>query len=112
MQLTQDLKVILGVKSLYDKDSPETVMPRDYKKEYENYQGTPEQLKNRAQRNKARAMMTKAGRVTKGDGKDVDHAQPLSKGGTSTTKNLRVKTASSNRSFSRNPNGSIKVNKK
>jgi hypothetical protein len=87
-------------------------MPRDYKKEYENYQGTPEQLKNRAQRNKARAMMTKAGRVTKGDGKDVDHAQPLSTGGTSTTKNLRVKTASSNRSFSRNPNGSIKVNKK
>jgi hypothetical protein len=112
MQLTQGYLVILGVKSLYDKDSPETAMPRDYKKEYENYQGTPEQLKNRAQRNKARAMMTKAGRVTKGDGKDVDHAQPLSKGGTSTAKNLRVKTASSNRSFSRNPNGSIKVNKK
>lgn len=87
-------------------------MPRDYKKEYENYQGTPAQIKNRAQRNKARAMMVKAGRVSKGDGNDVDHAQPLSKGGTSTAKNLRVKTASANRSFSRNPNGSMKVNKK
>lgn len=87
-------------------------MARNYKKEYETYQGTPAQIKNRAQRNKARAMMVKAGRVSKGDGNDVDHAQPLSKGGTSTTKNLRVKTASSNRSFSRNPNGSMKLNKK
>lgn len=84
---------------------------RDYKSEYANYQGKPDQVKKRAERNKARASMVKAGRVSKGDGKDVDHAQPLSKGGTSSSSNLRVKTASSNRSFSRNPDGSMKVNK-
>lgn len=46
---------------------------RNYKKEYANYQGKPEQKKRRAQRNKARAAAVKAGRVSKGDGKDVDH---------------------------------------
>ncbi len=46
---------------------------RNYKKEYANYQGKPEQKKRRAQRNKARAAAVKAGRVKKGDGKDVDH---------------------------------------
>jgi hypothetical protein len=86
-------------------------MARNYKSEYENYQGKPDQIKKRAERNKARATMVKAGRVSKGDGKDVDHTQPLSKGGTSTANNLRIKTASSNRSFSRNPDGSMKTNK-
>jgi len=36
-------------------------MPRDYRKEYDNYQGKPEQLKNRAERNKARADLVKKG---------------------------------------------------
>ena len=48
-------------------------MPRNYKREYENYQGTPEQKKRRAQRNKARRKALKEGKVTKGDGKDVHH---------------------------------------
>lgn len=30
---------------------------RDYKKEYREYQGKPEQIKNRAKRNKARREM-------------------------------------------------------
>lgn len=81
--------------------------PRPYKKEYEQYQGTEEQKKNRAKRNAARALMMKKGLVRKGDGKDVDHIKPLSKGG-SNTNNLRVKSASKNRSFARNSNGSIK----
>jgi len=46
---------------------------RDYAKEYRDYQGTPEQIKRRAQRNAARRKMEAAGRVHKGDGKEVDH---------------------------------------
>lgn len=48
-------------------------MPRDYKQEYKSYHSKPAQKKRRAQRNKARATAVKAGRVKKGDGKDVDH---------------------------------------
>lgn len=76
--------------------------PRPYKKEYEQYDGTPAVKKKRAARNKARRMMESEGLVHKGDGKDVDHKQALSKGGTSTRSNLRVKSASSNRSYARN----------
>jgi hypothetical protein len=84
--------------------------PRPYKKEYEEYQGKPEQIKNRAKRNAARAELMKDGRVSKGDGKDVDHIKPLSKGGTSSKSNLKVKSASNNRSFSRNADHSVKRN--
>ena len=84
--------------------------PRPYKKE-EKYEDSPQQVKNRVARNKARRELMKAGRVSKGDGKEVDHAIPLSKGGTNTTKNLRVKSASANRSFSRNSDHSVKINK-
>lgn len=83
-------------------------MARNYKKEYENYQGTPEQIKNRTKRNAARAKMMKAGKVSKGDGKDVDHAVPLSKGGGNLGGNLRVKSKSANRSFKRKSSGAIK----
>ena len=38
-------------------------MARDYRREYDNYQGKPEQLKNRAKRNAARAELMRAGRV-------------------------------------------------
>ena len=55
-------------------------MPRDYKKEYANYQGKPEQIRNRAKRNAAGKKMMDAGLVRKGDGKDVDHATPIAKG--------------------------------
>ena len=55
--------------------------PRPYKHEYETYQGKPDQLRKRAERNTARAAMTKKGAVHKGDGKDVDHVKALSKGG-------------------------------
>jgi hypothetical protein len=84
--------------------------PRPYKKEYEQYQGKPEQIKNRAKRNAARAELMKEGRVSKGDGKDVDHTKPLSKGGTGAKSNLKVKSASNNRSFSRNSDHTIKRN--
>jgi hypothetical protein len=82
--------------------------PRPYKKEYEMYDGTPAVKKKRAERNKARAMMEKAGLVHKGDGKDVDHKTPLSKGGKTTKSNLRVKAASDNRSYARKSDHTVK----
>lgn len=73
-------------------------MARNYDKEYANYQGTEEQKKNRAQRNKARRMMVKEGAAAKGDGMDVDHVKPMRNGGTSTRSNLRMRSKSANRS--------------
>ena len=81
---------------------------RDYKHEYETYQGKPEQIKNRAKRNSARARLAKKGVVHKGDGKDVDHVIPLSKGGSNTANNQRVKSKHSNRSFKRTSSGAVK----
>ncbi len=62
-------------------------MPRNYKQEYANYDGTEAVKKKRAQRNKARRMLEAKGVVHKGDGKDVDHKKPLSKGGTTVISN-------------------------
>ena len=81
---------------------------RDYKQEYANYDGTDAVKKKRAQRNKARRMLEREGVVHKGDGKDVDHKQPLSKGGSTVRSNLRVKDASSNRSYPRKSSGAMK----
>lgn len=61
------------------------------------YNARPKQKKNRAKRNAARRELMKAGRVRKGDGKDVDHKRPLSKGGSNKRSNLRVLSASKNR---------------
>jgi hypothetical protein len=83
-------------------------MPRNYAKEYANYDGTPAVKKKRAQRNKARRMLEREGVVHKGDGKDVDHKTPLSKGGTTVRSNLTPKPASANRSYKRNSDGSMK----
>jgi len=73
---------------------------RNYKREYETYQGRPDQLKKRAARNAARAKMMKAGKVKKGDGKDVAHVRAFDKGG-SNGDGLRVESRSANRSFKR-----------
>lgn len=81
---------------------------RDYKDEYAKYQGTEKQKTNRAKRNTARSQMEKAGRVSKGDGKDVDHKIPLSKGGSKGKSNLRVVSKSANRSYARTRKGAIK----
>lgn len=45
---------------------------RNYKKEAE-YENRPEQVKRREARNRARARAIKAGKVKKGDGKELDH---------------------------------------
>lgn len=67
-------------------------MPRNYKKEYKNYQGKPEQIKRRAQRNAARRKAVKEGKASKGDGKDVHHVTH----NTASSK-VRVISASANR---------------
>jgi hypothetical protein len=76
-------------------------MARDYKKEYREYQGTPEQKHNRALRNKARREYMRRGLVHKGDNKDVDHKQPLDQGGSNSPSNWRVMDRSKNRGFRR-----------
>jgi hypothetical protein len=73
---------------------------RNYRKEYDNYQGTPEQRKRNDARKAARRKMEKAGKVSKGDGKDVDHKNGKPKD--NSPKNLRVTTKKANRSFPRN----------
>lgn len=75
-------------------------MARNYKQEYDRYQGTSKQKKNRAKRNAARRKMERDGKVSKGDGKDVDHKRGVKAGNGS--KNLRVQSKSANRSFPRN----------
>lgn len=79
---------------------------RNYRLEYDRYQGTEKQKKNRAKRNAARAKLAKQGRVRKGDGMDVDHKNGVSAGNGNS--NLRVQTKSANRSFPRNKDGSKK----
>jgi hypothetical protein len=81
---------------------------RDYKREVALYTSKPAVKKKRAEQNAARREMQRAGLVHKGDGKDVDHKVPLSKGGSTNKSNLRVVPASNNRSFSRNKDGSLK----
>lgn len=87
---------------------PQDPEDRDYKAEYARYHSKPTQKKRRAMRNAARAELAKAGKVRKGDGMEVDHKVPLSKGGTNARKNLRVKTRKDNRDFARNSDNSLK----
>ena len=72
-------------------------MQRNYAKEYQNYQGTDVQKKRRAMRNKARRLMIKSGRATKGDGKDVHHkdSNPFN----NARSNLKILNKSTNRSI-------------
>ena len=81
---------------------------RDYRREVDLYTSKPDVIKKRTEQNAARAAMVKAGKAHKGDGKDVDHKTPLSKGGTNAPSNLRSVSAKENRSFSRNKDGSLK----
>ena len=70
--------------------------PRDYKKEYRDYHGKPEQVKRRAQRNAARADAVASGAASKGDGKEVDHLGSNRKGKLN-NKRVRVVSRAANR---------------
>lgn len=82
---------------------------RDYSYDTK-YESTPKQVKARSERTQARRIEEKDGKVSKGDGMDVDHRKPVSKGGTNAKSNLRVEPKSVNRSFSRNSDSSLKRN--
>ena len=69
------------------------------------YNARPKQVKNRMERNQARAELMKEGKVKKGDGKDVDHKKMLDGGGTNAKSNLRVVSETKNRGW-RKTNGS------
>ena len=66
---------------------------RNYRKEYDQFHSKPEQIANRAARNKARA---ESG-LKKGDTREVDHKVPLSKGGSNAPSNRRIVSRHENR---------------
>lgn len=69
------------------------------------YNAKPEQVKNRVARNTARRELMAEGKVSKGDGKDVDHKKPLIKGGSNGRSNLEVKSATTNRGWRKGKTG-------
>ena len=70
----------------------------NYKEVYEKYHSSPEAKKHRAMRNKARREAEAEGKVSKGDGKEVDHIKPLGSGGGNGKANRRVVSREVNRS--------------
>ena len=80
--------------------------PRNYKQEYATYQGKPEHIKERAERNKARSTLVKAGKLRKGDGKDAAHVKAIDDGG-SIKDGVRAEDSNSNRSFKRDSKGNL-----
>lgn len=82
---------------------------RSYKKELAwEHAHKKNRVKDRAARNKARAMVAKKNGTTpkKIDG-DVGHRKAISKGGVSVLANLFVQNSGENRSFSRNAKGAM-----
>ena len=59
-----------------------------------------------AERHRARRKALKLGMVKKGE--DLDHKTPLSQGGSNGKSNWRARSPHANRSFPRNPDGSMK----
>lgn len=82
-------------------------MARDYKQEWATAKARGEGEDN-ATRHRARYAMEKDGKVSPNDGKDVAHRTAMSKGGSNAKGNLTVQSKTANRSFSRNPDGSMK----
>lgn len=92
---------------------PYTKTPRPYKHEWDMQQKRDEKGK-RAARERARYEMDnpgKDGKVIKRKGKDIEHIKPLSKGGTDSPSNLRLETPHDNRSFYRNSDHTVRINK-
>lgn len=83
---------------------------RDYKKEL-NWEHTKKKnrVKDRAQRNAARATVAKKNGVKATSIKgDVGHKKAVSRGGKNGLANLFIQSPASNRSFSRKADGSMK----
>ena len=80
---------LIGTSILIKKAMPKK---RNYKSEYDNYHSKPAAKKQRARNNKANR---DAGTYGNRDGKDIAHAKPGARGGTS------KQSPSKNRSFAR-----------
>ena len=82
---------------------------RDYKRELQwEHKKKPNRVKDRAQRNAARAEVKKKKGAAAIKGKDVGHKKAVSRGGQNGLANLFVQNPGANRSFSRNADGSMK----
>ena len=87
---------------------------RDYKRELQlqwEHTKKKSRVKDRAQRNAARAAVKKKVGAAAIKGKDVGHKKAVSKGGKNGLANLFVQNPGANRSFSRNKDGSMKSEK-
>jgi hypothetical protein len=80
---------------------------RDYSQQRE-YNASPDATAKRVANNQARRQAISSGKARVGDGTDVDHIRPQSKGGKNSKTNLRVVPSSVNRSFARNSDSSVK----
>lgn len=73
-----------------------------YKKgtpEYEKY------LKRQRERMRARRALEKEGKVSKGDGKEVNHKKPLKAGGSNARSNIEITTRKKNRGWRKGKSG-------
>lgn len=74
------------------------------KKAYDTrYESSPQQVRNREARNRARAELERQGKVK--SGQDVDHKKPLMAGGTNSSENLRAISEHRNRGYRRGESG-------
>ena len=82
---------------------------RDYKRELQwDHKKAKHRVKDRAARNAARALVKKKVGASAIVGKDVGHKKAVSRGGKNGLANLFVQKPSTNRSFARNANGSMR----
>lgn len=63
------------------------------------YQKTPEEVHKRVERNAARRLAIREGKVHVGDGMQVDHETPLDAGGTNKPSNTRIVTTKKNEAW-------------
>jgi len=82
-------------------------------KRQRKYNSSPAQKKRRAQRNGARRKMIADGKVSKGDGKDIDHKNKGATNGSlnNNDSNLRVRSVKANRADNRGTGGRKKKGK-
>lgn len=81
---------------------------RDVAKQNRLYDSKPAAKKHRAQNTRVQRALEREGKAHKGDGLDNAHKVAFSKGGSDSLGNIQLQKPSSNRSFSRNANGSLK----
>lgn len=73
--------------------------PEQIRQHYKDYQGKPEQIAKRSQRNAARREVEKTHGKAAVAGKDVDHKTPLRSGGSNAKSNLRIVSRAKNRAW-------------